>query len=531
MASRTNSKMPPDVQAALDEAMRQRVAAGWASGDELSLSASRGGKSDAELAFLPLTDLGNAERCKHRHENDLKYSPAIGWLWWDGRRWSREGADEKVMIAAHSTARAIQKEAEAIRGTDLDTVVDTRKGEDVYYSDRLAGWGRATENSQKLSAIVKHSAPYLSVESAKLDADPWVINVLNGTILIDRAAELDQDPIRFVPHDPCRLITKLAPVTYDPTAACNRYDRFLSEVQPSPEMRRFLHIWGGYSSTGSTEEQKLCFFYGKGRNGKSTLVDAWGLVLGDYGETVPIETFIDQGKGRNAGGATPDLALLPGIRFLRTSEPEKNARLAESLIKLTTGGEPIQARHLNRDYFRFEPSFKLTMSGNYRPSISGTDEGIWRRVVLVPWTVTVERPEPHLKERLAREASGIFNRLLDGLRDYLENGLCLPAEVVQATQDYRDDSDPLARFLSECVEKCVADRVSARRMHDVYTAWAKASGEHVWTPKGLSQALQEKGYRSIRSNGKFWNDVRLVRSEVDFGGITDPRTPDEDDAG
>lgn len=534
-------KIPDQVAAMLQEAERQAAAASGmppgvaadAIGEMRQLQQPWHAKDEppdnATLAWHPLTDLGNAERCAARFKDRLKYVAAVGWLWWDGQRWSREGADEKIQRAAHETARAIQDEAAAIRGTDADTAFETKRdGKVVHHSDRLASWGRASESAQKLSAIAKHAAPYLSVDAGELDADPWAINVLNGTIIIRHDAG-DDDPIRFVPHDPDRLITKLAPVFYDPAARCERYDSFLAEVQPAPEMRRFLHAWAGYSATGSIEEQKLCFFYGKGRNGKSTLVDTWSTVFGDYGETVPIETFVDQGRGRNAGAATPDLAILPGIRFLRTSEPEKNAQLAESLIKLTTGGEPIQARHLNRDYFKFRPAFKLTMSGNYRPKISGTDEGIWRRVILVPWPVTVEKPEPHLLERLAGEASGILNRILDGLRDYLDNGLQLPAAVKQATQDYREDSDPLGRFLAECVATSPGDRVAARRMHEVYSAWAHAYGEHIWKPKGLSQALQERGFFSIRSNGKFWNNVRLSRSEIDFGASSAPRTPDDGD--
>jgi putative DNA primase/helicase len=483
---------------------------------------------DSELAFIPLTDLGNAERFAARQKGRFLHVPEVGWYAYDGRRWSREGADDKAMRAAHATARAIQDEAKAIRGTDRDKVVSEPKGkEPVMLSDKVAAWGRSSEGSQKLVAILKHAAPYLAVTVSQLDADPWVLNVENGTIIIDRQAG-DEDPIRFRPHDPADLITKLAPVHYDPAATCPRYNRFIKEVQPSPAMQRHLHQWGGYSLTGDTGEQKLCFWYGKGRNGKSTLIDTWGAVVGDYGETVPIETFLDQGRGRNAGSATPDLALLPAVRMLQTSEPEKNSKLAEALIKVLTGGEPIQARHLNRDYFKFRPAFKLTMSGNYRPQISGTDEGIWRRVVLVPWKVTVTNPDSRLFEALRAEASGILNRLLDGLRDYLENGLVLPAEVSDATQAYRDDSDPLGRFLEVATEISVGDRVSSSRLHSVFVAWAKASGEREWSPKGLSMAMKDRDFRLIRSDGSHWMDLRLLRDEADFAPPVppDPRTPD-----
>lgn len=485
---------------------------------------------DLKCAFFPLTDLGNAERFARRHRDRLKHVDALGWLAWDGRRWAREGADNIVSRAVHDTVRKIQDEADSIRATDRDSQVDEKNGEPVMLSDKLAAWGRSSESASRLKAIAQHGAPYLSVEASQLDSDPWRLNVLNGTLYFRREPG-DGDPISFRPHSPSDLITKLAPVTYDPDALCPRYDRFLTEVQPSAGMRRFLHQWGGYSLTGDTGEQKLCFYYGKGRNGKSTLVDAWGIVSGDYGETVPIETFLDQGRGRNAGAATPDLALLPGVRFLRTSEPEKGAKLAESLIKLVTGGEPIQARHLNRDYFKFRPSFKLTMSGNYRPSINGTDEGIWRRVVLVPWSITVSNPDTMLLSKLAGEASGILNRLLDGLRDYLDGGLRVPDEVSIATADYREDSDPLGRFLASSVAAEQGSRVQSSAMHRLFIAWARGTGASEWSPKGLASALKERGFRSKQSNCMYWLDCRLTRTEADFAEpAPSPQEGSEDEA-
>lgn len=482
---------------------------------------------DAVLALYPMTDLGNAERFAARQRQNLRHVAAIGWLAWDGKRWASSGSDALVGRAVHATVRAIQEEAASIRCSDDDFEVERKQDEPVMFSDKLARWGRSSESATRLAAVARHGAPYLTIEATQLDAEPWSINVLNGTIRIDRYAE--GDPVNFRPHNPNDMITKLAPVVYDPDATCPTYDRFLADVQPDPMMRRFLHQWGGYSLTGDTGEQKLCFLYGKGRNGKSTLVDAWGAVSGDYGETVPIETFLDQGRGRNAGAATPDLALLPGVRFLRTSEPEKGAKLAESLIKLVTGGEPIQARHLNRDYFKFRPSFKLTMSGNYRPSISGTDEGIWRRVVLVPWGVTVAQPDPSLLSRLTTEGSGILNRLLDGLRDYLENGLILPQQVAEATAEYRDDSDPLGRFTLECTRPAVDGRVQGSALYRLFLAWAKANAEREWSAKGLASALKERGWRSKHSNGTVWLDQKLTRSEIDFA--PSPAPPQEVDDG
>jgi hypothetical protein len=159
-------------------------------------------------------------------------------------------------------------------------------------------------------------------------------------------------------------------------------------------MRRYLHQWAGLNLTGHMGEQILHFWYGRGGNAKSTTIDAWAAAAGDYSTTVPIETFLDQGIKKRGDQATPDLARLGGVRMLRTSEPERGAKLAAALIKLVTGGEPMAVRFLNRGFFDLRPIFKLTISGNYRPEIPDTDDGIWRRVKLIPWEQRV-RDEQH----------------------------------------------------------------------------------------------------------------------------------------
>lgn len=481
------------------------------------------------LAFFPLTDLGNAERFRERYLDKLLWCPALGWLAWDGKRWSRDGADDLVKIAEHDTVRAIQDEADEVResgdkdGDDAprgarDYVFKTdRDGNKTMYSDKIASWGRASEALNKLGALSKRGAPYFAIGVEKLDADKMKINVNNGTLVVARKSD-GEDYVSFVDHDPADLITKLSPVDYDPAATCPEYDKFITRVQPVEQMRTFLHQWLGLSLTGDVSEQKLAFLYGKGSNGKSVLIDAVSFVAGDYGETVPIETFLDQGKMRNAGQATPDLAILPGVRMLRTSEPEKNSRLAEANIKLVTGGEPIQARHLNRDFFKFYPQFKLTISGNYRPLISGSDEGIWRRLRLVPFNITIPKEERdiHLSDKLRAEASGILNRLLDGLRLWCDKGLIEPDAVTEATAEYRSASDSLGRFLQTCLVDSPGDRVQSSEAYKVFEAWCKSSGETVWKQKGFSMAMEERGYKRKQSDVMWFLDVKLIKSVNDF---------------
>ncbi|MDX3971145.1 MAG: phage/plasmid primase, P4 family [Bradyrhizobium sp.] len=489
------------------------------------------------LAFYPLTDLGNAERFRDRQRGKLLFNTALattspgrqrGWLAWDERRWSSESGAERVMIAEHETVRAIQLEADCVAESGRKDIADPEPGacdfvveikrDDtvVLYSDKIARWGRTSESAQKLGALSKRGAPYLSVGIGHLDADRMKINVNNGTLIVRKRD--DGDYIQFAPHNPADMITKVSPVDYDPTATAPEFDRFLARVQPKPEMRLFLQQWFGLSLTGDTSAHKLAFLYGKGRNGKSVLVNAVSHVAGDYAQSVPIESFLDAGKPRNGGQATPDLAKLPGVRLLRTSEPEKNARLAEALIKLVTGGEPMDARHLQGDMFTFVPEFKLTIQGNYKPVLSGTDEGIKSRLLLVPFNVTIPKEERDTKlaDKLKAEASGILNWMLDGLRSWLDNGLTEPEEITTATAKYFATSDVLGRFLDTCTVREPGHRVQSSVLHQLYEAWCKSSGETPWKNKGFSMAMEERGYDRKQSDVMWWLDIKMTKSVNDF---------------
>jgi putative DNA primase/helicase len=477
-------------------------------GDDLNL----------RLALFPQTDLGNSERFRERNRNKVLWCSAFEWLVWDCQRWSGVDAAQEVQVIAHQTVRAIRDEAAALRMSGRDKAIETPKGTKMM-SEKLLEWERASEASPKLEKIAKHAAAYLKVLPEELDADPFKFNVANGTLVIKKTDD-GADYVTLKPHDPADLITKASPVSYDPTATCPAFDEFLNFVQPAAESRRFLLQWQGLCLTGDVSEQRLVLFRGReGKNGKSTFISICSYIGGNYSQTVPIETFLNEGRGRSAGQATPDLAMLPGVRHLWTSEPERGAKLAEALIKLVTGGEQITARHLwARDYFKFHPQFKLTISGNYEPKVSGTDGGIWRRLTLLPWDVTVPegKRDPQLGEKLRSESSGILNRLLDGLRDWMDHGLILPEAVTEATAAFRRDSDPCGRFLEYCVAEASEQRVRSSDMHALFCAWAKASSVSEWTPKGLAFALKEHGLISKHSNGMWWLGVKLTRAVGDF---------------
>lgn len=471
---------------------------------------------DLELSRLPCTDLGNAERFLRRFGHEFLFVREWGWLTWDGRRWTHVGADRALEDRIKEAIRLIVDEAEALAVSGEDEPADTGSRKQSMLSDEVADWALTSQAAGHVNCVRGLVQSDRERTSNVFDADPMRINVLNGTLVVAKRA--DEPYVQIRPHDPSDLITKLAMVEYEPKATCPLFDRFLNEVQPGAAMQRFLDQWAGLSFTGDTGEQKLVFFYGKGRNGKGVYVETLKALAGSYTETVPVETFLDQGRTRRGGEATPDLAILPGVRYLTTSEPEKGAKLAEGLIKLATGGDTMKARHLNRDFFSFVPQFKLTMQGNYRPKIDGTDEGIWGRLLLIPWAVFIppERRDPALKVKLLAEASGILNRVLNGLCDWLDHGLVLPEAVIEATAKYRADSDPLGQFLSACTRDAPGKRVQSSALHRVFCAWAKHVGEKEWSQKGLGHAMRDRGMPDVKSDVVWWLDIELTKAEHDF---------------
>jgi putative DNA primase/helicase len=423
-----------------------------------------------------------------------------------------------VLRVEHATVRAIQNEAKAISKLAAGEKDKERRAELLALSDSLRAWGRKSETAHKMS-LAKRARAEMEVHHEQLDADPWRINVLNGTLIVRRPSDLadGESWLTLQPHNPGDLITKICPVRYDPEAECPEFDQFFLRVQPKESQRRFILQWSGYSLTGDAEEQKVVVYWGpKGANGKGTLMETVAYIAGDYADSVPIETFLQPTTRRSGSQPTPDLAKLPGVRYLRTGEPDKGARLNESLIKRVTGGDPIDARDLNKSFFTFFAQFKLTIACNPKPRITGTDGGIWRRVVLVPWLEQIPEAErdKHLKAKLRAEGSGILNRLLEGLRDYLENGLVPGDEIAGATANYRSQSDAVGRFLDQCTRP--EGRAQSSILHETYLAWAKCNDGPQYSQVTFTYKLDDRGFERYQDNVIYFRGITLTKSVSDF---------------
>lgn len=418
------------------------------------------------------TDDANAMRLARYCSGRALYVGAWGWMIYDGKRWARD--ESGVMLQwARNTARGIYDEAAEAAKAGADDA-----------ASRLAKWASISLNYSRITAMIALAQSDLPARTADFDADPYLMAVNNGVLNL-RTGQL-------MPHDAKYRITRLAPVDYDPAAKCTTWLAFLARIfNNDADTIDYLRRAVGYSLTGDVGEQCLFFLYGIGANGKSTFTGAVQTLMGDYSMKSRAETLMV----RRNDAIPEEIAQLAGVRFMLAAELGEGQRLNESLVKDITGGDAIRGRLLYRTSFEYRPAAKPWLYGNHKPIIHGTDLGIWRRVKLVPFTVTIPEKErdPHLPEKLQAELSGILNWALSGCMDWQRSGLKAPASVQTATEEYRQSQDILAAFLAECTITSPMATCTAGELYTAYKKWAEESGVNALSKIAVSRQLAERG--------------------------------------
>lgn len=445
------------------------------------------------------TDVGNAERLIALHGHDMRWVPRWKiWLVWDGRRWCRDETGE-VERRAKSVVRAM------LRGAAKQT--GDGKKEAINHAMR-------SEGASRLRAMVElaRSEPGVAIDYRALDQQPMQLAVRNGT--------LDLATGQLRPHDRAHLLTKLVDIAYEPDAQCPTWLDTLSVLFSGDQaLISYMQRAVGYSITGDTREQVLHLCHGTGANGKSTLLDVLGHLVGEYGQQADFTTFLER---RHDSGPRNDVARLAGARLVRSSEVGDHKKLNEGLVKSLTGGDTITARFLFSEDFEFVPQFKLWLAANHKPVIRGTDYAIWRRICLIPFEVTItpEQRDPKLPAKLRAELPGILSWAVEGCQMWLESGLRPPERVLSATADYKTESDVIAAFIGDCCEVGGSMTVAAGALYTAYKRWAEDNGEYAMTSTRFGRELTDRGYSITKvSSGKLRHGLKLAHEErPDFWG-------------
>ncbi len=410
------------------------------------------------------------------HGQNLRFVVSWGkWFCWDGKVWR---PDERHLVR------------DLVRRICRAGTLGLKSGE----ARRIA--------SRKTIAAVEAIAvtdPVVTSHPSDWDSAASLLNTPDGIV--------DLETGELLLHNRAALITNMASVS--PGSSCSRWLAFLEEITGGDQdLIQYLSRVCGYCLTGETNEQVFFFLYGSGANGKSVFVRTISGILGSYAATAPLETFM---ASRNASHPT-DLAGLRGKRLITVSETEPGRAWAESRIKTITGGDPIRARFMHRDFFEFTPTFKLMFVGNHRPQLSGISEAMRRRLHLIPFTITIpsERRDPHLSSTLDEELNGIFGWMLQGLADWQRIGLSPPSSVLDASDAYFQDEDLVGQWITECCLIEAQQRTSSKGLFASWSSWAESVGSEKGSQKTLGEDLRGRGFEPSRtSRGRFWKGIGL----------------------
>jgi putative DNA primase/helicase len=355
----------------------------------------------------------------------------------------------------------------------------------------------------------------VAVRLGDFDKDEWLLNLQNGT--------LDLRTATLRPHNRNDSITKLSPIEYVSDAVCPQWNKFLAEITDGNlEFVGYLQRAVGYSLTGITNEQALFLLCGRGANGKTVFLETVRFILGDYAASANFESFIQT----RSGAIRSDLARLNGARFVTATESESGQQLAEAVVKQMTGSDTVTVRFLYSENFEFRPEFKLWLATNHRPRITGHDDGIWRRLRVLDFTVSIQKADQdrQLLEKLKLEGPGILNWALSGLSDWTAYGLSEPPAVISASSAYRQDEDVIQHFLeARCVQASHAE-TRAGLLYFTYKNWASGAGEISKNDREFANCLRDRGFTKVkvgqrvgRPAGAYWKGISL-REDITHHG-------------
>ncbi len=432
----------------------------------------------------PRTDVGLAERFTARFRDDFLWVPGIGWMVWARTRYVLDDKSS-VLTALMRMVRGLLTDAVRSQAPDRDEAVK---------------FFMKSESAPRLRGAVSLAEPMMAVSICEMDRGIYDINCNNCTI------DLRTGIARA--HDRRDRITKLAPVEYDPAARCPQFSTFLDQIfDGNAELIGYVQRLLGMCLTGDITAQHLWFFCGSGANGKSTLLGLIGRMMGDYAGTAP-DSLLTLGKDEHA----TQLADLQGRRIVVASETETAARLNIQRVKVLTGEETIKARRMRQDFYEFRRTHKIILQTNNRPIIREDSEAVWRRIRVVPFTVTIppESRDPALSDKLWAEASGILNWLIAGCQGWLANGLQDPACVMAATSEYREESDPVREFVQTCCDTGRGLWEFTRNLRAAYEAYCAESGDKPVNGNIFAEALTRLGFTFERKHiGRGWTGIEL----------------------
>ncbi|MGO3838687.1 MAG: phage/plasmid primase, P4 family [Vagococcus sp.] len=463
-------------------------------------------EKELEYPIRSYDDTGNADRFVDRYGNLYKFSYVEKKFYiYDGTKWT---------IDDRGSIRKL-----------IDEMIESMKNEKIIHSEEIPEEDakeffqkfykktRGTQSKKNITDELKHRRP---VTPDSFDKDDMLLNVSNGYI--------DLTSRELYKHDIDKMFSQKVNTDYSEKMQPSVWLDFLNDIfAGDKEVIRYIQKALGYSLTGSTREQVMFILHGKGRNGKSIFVETIAEILGDYSNNMQAKSLMVK-KNDNVN---TDIARLSKARFVTSSEPNEGFRFDEGLIKQITGGDKVTARFLYAEEFEYTPKFKIWVSTNHKPIIRGTDDGIWRRLILIPFEVQIpeEKVDKDLKYKLLREAPAILNWITEGAYMWMQEGLNMPEKLKEAGNKYRNEMDTLGQFIED---KCNVNPDYSVKVSELHSEYQKWSEENLTTNKVLglksfSQKMEERFIKDKRRDANYFIGIELdifsTKEETQYPGI------------
>lgn len=497
-------------------------------GFSLSWDAHIGGSSDAgKMASVKppdFSDAGNAIVFSGIYQNELIFVDALGWLWWNGRKWERD--DHKAMTWALDLSARMLKEAITV---NREALLKHAEAQAKYAESGDPGDGEAVktaeEEKKRAKAYLTHaqnlrgatrlrnmlelSKPALVLKADKLDANPIDLNTPAGIVNLTTGQLRPHERFAY-----CSQITEAAPSAN----GAEMWANFLQTITSGDgSVQGFLQLVAGMALIGTVYQEGIVIAYGGGRNGKSTFFNALGQVLGDYTGSIDVKTLTTDRGNKGAS-----LAMLRGKRLVITGELEEHQRLSVATLKQVASTDKLTIEEKYRQPETVKQTHTLILFTNFLPRVGSTDGGTWRRLIVVPFNATIPPGGgiQNFADVLVKEAGGaILAWAVEGAANFVRNGfkLDIPDVVAEATEAYREREDWLNNFINE---RCIKDpnaRERTRALYLEYKAWAQDAGEFIRRENDFAAAMEAAGYRSVSSHKKKSYVGLRIDLEAKFG--------------
>jgi P4 family phage/plasmid primase-like protien len=485
-----------------------------------------------DIEGRPLTEIGLAERLVDQHGEDLGWvSEWQKWSVWTGKHWDTASGNELADGKMIEVIRKIPEESEAFEADRWEAkehfesvendpnvsaqtkgIAETKLKAIEAQMAQIQKFAIKSETAGKIAAGVKiaRSSPVVLRHYEIYDQHPYVLNFRNGTVDL-------RDPGKLRPHRRSDYITKMINHDYDPKAVCPTVDRFIDEIMLGRKrLADFVWRLAGYTALGITSEQILIMCIGDGANGKSTLMnlflDAFGQGVNGYGFSANSENLLTA----NGGGRHETWRMsMQAKRIVVCQEVAEGRTFNESLIKELTGSDVITGRKMRQDEWSFTPEFQLWLCANHMPHVRGTDEGIWRRLMVLPFDASFKgRKDPHMPDKLRREIPGFLARVVREAALYLQEGLQVPREVRVASEQYRREEDPLRPFLERYCAIERQEMVQPATLWAAYEKYAEESRNRVFHKRKVFFGAVEKRFKIHKRKGvRGFLGLRLLNHE------------------